>query len=125
MAKKKQLHTVEVSRKRWLRGKTKGVLRNQRGLQCCLGFVCRAAGWKARDLVDQGMPHSLYNRETKETVPDMLKGLIVTDWWYPAASDLADMLAEMNDDKDITDAQREARIIKHGKKAGINFVFVE
>ncbi len=111
MAKKKMLN-VEVKRSRWHRGDKaiyESALRMDNGHQCCLGFACRAAGFKVKEIVGMGLVSGLFN------VPPSLMGLLENDG-------VEDDLVTVNDtpDSDITPAQREKKIKSLGKEVGIS-----
>jgi hypothetical protein len=124
----KKLIPVEIKRSRWLRGRAPSYLRNEAGKQCCLGFVCRQAGWKAKDLVGRGMPAGLYGTEKVDTPPLVLRGLVTnvsSGYDYLRNSDVAEELASINDEPNFTPEQRETALTKLAKKAGLQFIFVD
>lgn len=97
-----------------------------KGMMCCLGFACLAAGVPKENLEDVSMPDSDVCNMTPETASILHKfGLLgkpVEDLSH-MASDAAYTLASYNDNRDISNETREKAIIKRGKLLGIDFVF--
>ena len=128
---------VVIERSRWGRGGN-GSLRGVHDLkQCCLGFVCETIGMPEYTFIGQGqIPEAVNNEELSDDEQEgyfnQIKGLIELDQhWaiedhiiYQATETHAD-LTEINDSLFLEDPDREARIIELGKKADINFSFVD
>src|SRR2546425_7116102 len=121
---------VVIDRKKWGRGDGEGygsLLDPNTHKMCCLGFACRAVGAKPKELRNLSYPSDLYETWNEETYnyersfPKEFKGLSgkkLND------SQICRLLALANDNGKITDAVREKRIKTLGKKARINFTFV-
>lgn len=98
------------------------MLRNYQGKQCCLGFDAIARGATPRQILLASSPSTLcaYTPSLKRN----LRGLIVKDLAFQARNSMVCIiLMQTNDDDAITDAKREKKLKKLGKKAGIKFVF--
>lgn len=112
---------VVIDRKTWNRGggKNNGILRNEStGKMCCLGFACIAAGYSESEINgfgDVDMPYSGRNISTVE-------GLLDLDNILP--NNIHGYLVDSNDNDCIDDKIREQEIIEQGKRAEINFTFV-
>lgn len=53
--------TIVIDRKYW----GQGSLRNNRGLRCCLGFVCEAFGVSPKETINEGLPENSFNTPIK------------------------------------------------------------
>lgn len=99
---------VVVDRKTWLRGEgsySSFLLRPNDGKMCCLGFACKALGLRDHEIELVGEPCEL-------------------DWDHPLRRADVKSLVVANDDTDITDDTREARLIEDGQRIGLNFSFI-
>ena len=109
---------VEVNRKRWGRGTGDGSLLRD-GKMCCLGFVCRKVGLSAEEIKHTGEPIDVV---VGEKVPKAMRGLYNKK--LDGRSKVCRALVRYNDDSVLSDKQREKKIISYGRKAGIEFTFV-
>ena len=111
---------VQVERDNWLRGEGASYLRDHDGRMCCIGFACLAAGMKEEDIVG----HMMVISDCLEMgdVPEVLKATLMED--NGSASEEADELYVTNDNRSISDSQRETMLKDYGKAAGIEFEFV-
>lgn len=120
-----------INRKVWGRGSRGGWLLQVREVvdsvekqinMCCLGIYARACGVGVNRLRDNAMPASIPGR-----LPKSLNVFLEDSELYEGSvtnSNLAGKLAEYNDDRDLTDAEREERIIKGFASVGIRVKFV-
>lgn len=128
---------VVIERSRWGRGGN-GSLRGVHDLkQCCLGFVCETIGMPEYTFIGQvEIPEAVNNEELsydeQEGYFNQIKGLIelgsdldFEDYKCYQATETHNDLAIINDIILLEDPDREARIIELGKKADINFSFVD
>ena len=107
----KRLKEIVISRRRWGRGPTGGRLRDdETGLQCCLGFVCRAFGVPLYGLKGASMPCALEDRHRSK----------LPDWLFSGDAEDA---ATINDKSRLTDEKREAHIKAIFKRNGLRAVF--
>lgn len=104
---------VTIVRKRWARGereagKPQTALLNDDGMQCCLGFVCRALGASESDILGVGVPSAVHEiRASTRFVPPV--GW--TDWVSPAWLATIEYKAiTINDDRRIGDEAREKQL---------------
>lgn len=130
-----ELIRVEIQRSKWLRGDPQnGCLRNDAGLQCCLGFVAVDAGF-AESVIDHSNISGLCDANEVHDVPSLFRGLVrVTRheddedgyWWVDVdGTSLEEELIRINDSDEIDDATRERRLAERAREAGIEFVFVD
>jgi hypothetical protein len=84
---------------------------------CCLGFACLALGAKKKDILDQAMPDMVADDEAREK----LKGLVNS---HGDSSQFALDAAEINDNDEISDRERERELRQLAKENGFRFVFV-
>mgnify|MGYP001569517174 CR=1 FL=1 len=111
----KRLKEIVISRRRWGRGPTGGRLRDdETGLQCCLGFVCRAFGVPLSDIEGREMPDAVADRY-KRRLPAWLLS--------QAGKSSVHKAARINDNSSLTDEKREARIMAIFKRHGLRAVF--
>lgn len=112
---------LKIVRKRWLRGKDSinmdgnhdSYLRRPRdGKQCCLGFHARACKVPIKDILGRGMPYSLSENAKKKLPAWMLKRKIVN------------AIADLNDNRTLTEPVRERKIAAHFAKHGVKVTFV-
>lgn len=104
---------VVVDRKKWHRGKTNigsKLLRKDRTM-CCIGFLAREMGCKPRDIRGKPVLASVQFMPVK---------------YHDFAADYNDLLDtayETNDDIQLNDKIREARLKKLGLRMGVKFTF--
>lgn len=99
---------VVVDRSKWRYGGDKHedrdgltLLLNRQGLMCCLGFGCLASGLEPEAILECCTPSSISEYIDGETVyPDELS------WLREIENDAI----RVNDDKDISDEERESRL---------------
>jgi hypothetical protein len=96
-----------ISRKKHLRGNGGGKLRNHAGAMCCLGFLARACGIPAKDLVGKDLPSDLSDSDLKNSPVYASLTLRFGD-----DNSFANEAARINDDEDISRTEREKRLIK-------------
>lgn len=110
-----------VNRKMWGRGGKGGhsSLRNNRGKQCCLGFVGRQCGIPIFHLKNEPLPSEVLSEEQCKKWPK---------WFINSSTKRSTQdvykAAALNDSKDITDKVREAKLKKLFAKHGDRIVFV-
>jgi hypothetical protein len=83
-----------------------------KGLQCCLGFVGRVC--KIKGMLGKGMPEQVPSKKWP-------KGLVDK---YGDNTLVAQELMTTNDRASLSPSEREGKIIKLGREAGIAFSFV-
>src|SRR5678815_713843 len=106
-----KLLRVEVSKKRWYRGKSKGsMLRLAGGKQCCIGFLARKLGAKVRDI--QGA-------STLEYVTNHIPSCFNFSCKFDHVLALA---YETNDNEKIKDVERIRELKALGKEMGVQFI---
>ncbi len=106
-----------VKRSLWWRGNPDSGLRMSAGKMCCLGHRCIAQGCNAEELERRGYPSDL--------------AAINGDLAYSLGRNYRDSkiheraIAKINDDRSITDAEREALIIAKFAELGEAVTFVD
>jgi hypothetical protein len=128
-----ELIRVEVQRSKWLRGDPqRGCLRDENGLQCCLGFVAVQAGFDSID--GYAEISGLCDDKEVHDPPALFRALVhVTrgededgdEYWDVNGGSVETELILINDSSEIDDATREKRLAEAAVKAGIEFVFVD
>ena len=100
------------SRYRLGRGDT--MLLNSEGSMCCLGFACRAAGFKGK-LINIGLPSEL-----NAVIPGLNRkvGYSIRDTVF------SNRAVRINDSERFTVAQKISKLKRLGEKHGINIQFV-
>jgi hypothetical protein len=109
------MEKVTIDRKKWLRGDAKYscLWSKEVNAGCCLGHVCIQLFGKTIDQIDlKNMPICVLNRATVLTVgPHIIN------------SSFAIEAAQINDDPDISDEERENRLIKLFQQNNIQLSF--
>ena len=101
---------LTIVRSIWLRGGNgDSMLLNNAGSMCCLGFYSLACG------------HS------KEDIQNVTEPLYVRNWRGAEREDatIYYRMMRVNDDKTLSEAQREQEIAKDFKVLGVNVTFVD
>lgn len=110
-----------IDRRHWYRGKGSNescLLRVDDGQMCCLGFYSLACGLKREDIVDECMPNSL-----KDDLPGEMEWLIA-EAGSGNPRHIEDIIAGINDDRELPDESREAHIAAHFLTQGIEVTFI-
>jgi hypothetical protein len=118
----KNITQFTIYRSHWkrpgLQDKTKTFLANNTtGLKCCVGFYMLACGVYPKHIKNRRSPEVMYFR-----YPDITGLLSKTEHGYQN-SDMVNELMFVNDDEEITDAEREIQIQKLFKQQGITVIF--
>jgi hypothetical protein len=100
---------VIIVRRHW--GKD-ALLRTDNHKQCCLGFVCEAYGITKDEMYGKGMPHQLPH-ELLEKLPK----------WLSIPQGDAAQASKINDSRDLTWEEKEARLRPLFRKHRIQLVF--
>ena len=93
------------------------------GKMCCLGFLALRCGFKKSDVEGVCMPHDLHDKElhpTRNRAP--WESMLNEGNGYD--SELALVLAKVNDAPKMRPSVREAKITRLMKKAGIEVTFI-
>ena len=120
------MKTIVITRKYWGRsalrinppGTNEGKC-TDKDTKCCLGFVCEAYGMKPKQTFEREMPRNISAGTSK-----LPKWLLQTNHEHDD-TDVTDVrkASLINDDQDLTDAQKEEQLIPIFKKHGIRLVF--
>jgi hypothetical protein len=132
MAKrKKTVHSFVIDERRWLHNEVEeleeyeGMLRNEKGKMCCLGFFAQSCGVKPKNMKGLGMPADI------EPLPRKLKELVLEAQppqdddgyeeivYHPTIQDLADT----NDAEGLTLFRRKQRITRLFRDLGVAVTF--
>lgn len=132
---KRVLTEVEIDRAKWLTGEAlsegavldSGLRDRQTGMQCCLGFVCRAVGFSQKAITDQGMPYELDS--TVRGKSRLIKAGLATDmsddpWGDDPLAHVATVAANINDNDGLTRRERESKVKAQLKELGFKAKFV-
>lgn len=104
---------VKINRDTWLRGQggSESYLRRKSDEKmCCLGFAAFECGVELSDIVDHRTP---YDFEVGYNWP-------VPPTWNGGGYE---RLMNINDDLDLTEIERERKLIGAGKEVGLEFEF--
>lgn len=132
---------ITVDRTRWLRGGNNGVLLDiDTKLMCCLGFVCKTVGLEDVTIEGKAHPQELYynyldgiysdpapDKDYNAYMRELLEKRLGNEVILLVGKENSDYCARMiviNDDRLIKDSEREAQLIEEGKKANIEFSFI-
>lgn len=108
-----------ISRSTWHRGKGamgSKLLIPETGKMCCLGQIAEQCGADPKQLTDISSPAKLFNERKVRLngFTDVLTkpGFETTDdYEVRRTTDVCDTLMRINDDRDISDAEREVKLI--------------
>ena len=115
----KQVKKFTIPRKKWLRGEggdNSRLLRPFDGKMCCLGIYLSKVGFGVGSLSDESSPHHVGG----------IVGVEACDWLLSGSKDdskLADSLMVANDNKLMSEEDREADVAEYFKQAGITVKF--
>lgn len=125
---------VTVKRSQWngntLATVTNSCLRSASGMMCCLGFACIAAGIPEESLINVSYVHEL----TRDIdIPASLLHLLSSTAESWGQSEVSAHLTNLNDNSrwsalrihPATMADKEAKLIELGRKANIEFTFID
>ena len=90
-------------------------LLNNKGYRCCLGFVCQQLGVSDEGLMDIGTPRCINDNEQ-----NLLKGVL---FFYGLNNMLAFNAVIENDNKHLSNSERERRLTALFKEHGHELVF--
>jgi hypothetical protein len=119
-----KMKSFTVRRKKWARGGINGeaALLNDEGCMCCLGFAaCQISRIPKTILFDEGEPNGVYKSNSFLTVLEKLED----DSTEVSNNDLANRAMAINDDTDISDKMREAKLKRLFRKHKIIINFVD
>src|SRR5688572_540531 len=114
------METLIIDRRGWLRAEgfaNSRLLRAFDGKKCCLGFYCLQRGFEASDLKGMSVPSSLL-RANPEVLP-RLSGLVNDD----EHTDVCVQMMLINDNRWITDSERERQLTDKFREIGIEVKF--
>lgn len=141
MKTKRNYRTLTINRKKWWRGKEgSALLKDYSDKMCCLGFDCKARGFSEQLLRGRGCPSNLMEDLIKEDAVTVtkevreaylkLKGLVTkprkTKYNGICTDDteLCQEMMQVNDDREFSDEEREARLKPLFLKSGVKVRFV-
>ena len=120
--RKGQLKSFVIKKSQWCRGGVESYLRRTDGRMCCLGHAGRACGIPAYAMVNMGMPSDLAYEDV--SIPQQYKDLFIgTGSHGPIDTGLAERLAGINDDAELSDADRMKDIANKFKEVGVTVIF--
>ncbi len=119
-----------VSRSRWCRGTDDACLRlYEGGTQCCLGFVGEQVNVPGECLLGVPLPDEL-DASHYALYPELKTGIQIPEQgfeWFDREKRIDDWTAFsfINDDRSITDQEREKRLQALAQLHGFEFEFVD
>lgn len=140
----KKLFGLTINRNRWFRGRGSdgSQLLTDEGQMCCLGFLARACGIPANEILDRATPEELFDHDAYPLVegdPRWYKKVeqspfieLVGDLHTPDNSDICEKLMEVNDSLSdecpdysdgISERVREKTIKQLMRKIGIKVTY--
>ena len=114
-----------IDRSRWRRGCGPGIgrLRDENGLQCCLGFLGEACGVADEHLLDVAYPNPpSWHSDGDHAWPSWLFAKLNGESY-----DERTIIAILNDSRcwELTDAERERRVSERFARHGVEVEFVD
>jgi hypothetical protein len=128
--KYKDVKKFIVKRSKWFRGQgdEQSRLQTTDNKMCCLGFYAKECGLKKKHLLDISTPSEiLYDIRTlwKSFLFDRKDIEFANDETWITDSNVANDLMEINDNKFITEKERERRLKDLFKAQGIKLKFID
>jgi hypothetical protein len=127
----KKLIPLTIDRKKWVRGDIGGESRllNKQGNMCCLGFACKALGFRESAIDDITSPESLTAMVYKPALRIEKLGKLIGSRVYEKTvlienSEDCQSAMNINDDDKISEEDREAQLKPILKKLGFSVKFV-
>lgn len=116
------MKTVYVVRDKWLRGDSgtnSYLIRREDKKMCCLGFVCRAAKLKVKDLLDVSEPNMIDKTRVKLRWE-------LPEWamWLVEKPEIVGLMMTENDSEGISEFEREQRLIKLFAEVDVELEFI-
>lgn len=108
-----------IDRKKWGRGELFGMLLNDAGKMCCLGFLGLACGLPENVIRDVAMPANVFGKSAKRNNDKWAKMINRGD----DSTRLAKSLAVINDNTNTSDKQKERKITQKFKTIGVDVKF--
>ena len=108
-----------IDRTKWLRGKGTGILLNEEGCRCCIGFVGSQLGIEDDDLLN------IFCLRGVDGIGSMARtcGFVHSSSGGVTDAPFIQMAYELNDDFTLDDAARESKLIELFKANGHELVF--
>ena len=116
----KDVDSFVIVRSKWLRG-SEGVLLDDSGKKCCLGFYATSCEIKDEDILGVPSPASLINNKSVIWETKLLE--LYNNYYRPTGGCRDAIL--MNDDLGISEADREEDLIDTFNSMGIKLTFVD
>lgn len=118
-----------VKRSQWYRGSGPGrsrllienSARDEEPSMCCLGFAALACGYSALDILDVASPARIYDPELD--APRGFFGYLVEADASEINTDLAQYLMEINDERKLSEIERECRLTILFASIGVEVTF--
>ena len=114
---------LEINRAKWLRGEggTKSGLLRRDGKRCCLGFFAQALGARDDDVAGCSTPEDA----THIHWPEWLLSELDDSYIRTVDSDEAIALIRINDNRALSDAERESVVASIFARHGVEVVFID
>jgi len=115
-----KLKSLIIDRRRWLRGGT-GALQDESGMRCCLGFASLKLGAKEKDIIGILLPERLDSgfRKRCRTNNNWLIGIVNGQY----NNSIVAGASIINDDKSISDFEREIYLKEIFASRGCKLIF--
>lgn len=110
-----------IDRKKWGRGELFGMLLNDAGKMCCLGFLGLACGLPENVIRDVAMPANVFGKSAKRNNDKWAK--MINRGGGDDSTRLAKSLAVINDNTNTSDKQKERKITQKFKTIGVDVKF--
>jgi len=95
-------------------------LLNKEGYMCCLGHIARQLKWPKDKILERGCPDGVC-LDSLHVNKSVLLSKDDDHGWFD--SDFTRLAIEINDDNDLSQKTRERRLVRLGKKYGLNITF--
>jgi len=113
-----KLKSLIIDRRRWLRGCGTGVLQDESGMRCCLGFASLKLGAKEKDIIGKDLPENLDSAFIRRCRTN-------NSWLISLAENhvIIFRATHINDDISISDSEREVSLKEIFASRGCKLIF--
>ena len=121
MNEQKTVKKFTINRQSWIRGTGDGKLHTKNHRQCCLGFLCRAAGFSVKDITEKTLPGDVESLDLETLFPAVSQHVFasVNDAALSDSAWISGKLVPI-----VSEEQREQILIRLFKDNNIKVTFI-
>lgn len=116
---------LTIDRNRWLRGVgSESSLLDSCGKSCALGFLAKDLGYSDDEILNKEGPDYILSDAGVRFPESLVKRIERKEDIWSAPTEIAVQIISINDDVNLTDSERESKIIQLFQKVDIELEFV-